>query len=548
MQPPAVDPVFHERLSRALGSEYEVLRLLGRGGFADVYEIRERRLDRILAVKVLRPEIAWGPLMVSRFEREARALASLNHLNIPPVHFVGDNEGLVYYVMPFIDGRSLGDMLVESGPLEPGLLVDLMIPVLDALHHAHHLGIVHRDIKPDNIVIEADTGRPLLVDFGVAKQVKSGGPGTSLPGVIMGTPGYISPEQALGQDDIDARSDVYAVGATMHHLLTGTTIFPGVASQEILGRQLTGELPLSHDLNPAVPAWLSNIVVRALAPDRRDRFQSAAEMAEALRVGRRSGGHVMPAPVRAVQQIREDDPTPQMVKVATGEVKPPWQRRSVSGRRRKWSSRVASRFSWPLFLGLAGVVAGYFLLVPVTFTLQNNLLLPVEFSTGDGAVSTVASAGTLSLPIPQDGRLIARWFAVQPVIDSGQPQAGEPVSGMLRIEGLTATELMLRRVSRSIDSWSEGSVIFAPRVRNSSSRPVRVTVSRLGGAEHCNCLVNPGEERLLGYYRLEPSSFVRMRAGNGVAAVFRNLESLIDLNTGLLELNVNDTILSRSPQ
>jgi serine/threonine protein kinase len=541
MHPPAADPHFLERLGRALGSEFEVLNLLGRGGFADVYQIRDRKLDRTLAIKVLRPEIAWGAWMISRFEREARALASLNHLNIPPIHFVGDNEGLVYYVMPLISGRSLGDMLIDNGPLDPGAVVNAMIPVLDALHHAHHLGIVHRDIKPDNIIIESGTGRPLLVDFGVAKQLKRSGAGNSLPGIIMGTPGYVSPEQACGQDDIDARSDVYAIGATMFHLLTGTMIFPGTSDVEILGRQLTGASPPAHERNPRVPNWLSDILARALAPDRGQRFQTAADMADALREGSRAGIPGTPVPPM-VERIRDDDPTPRMVPAANGKVAPPWQRRSSRAPSPVRSAR-RSRFSWPLFLGLAGSVAAYFLLVPVTFTLQNNLLLPVEFSTDNGVVRTIPAGGEMSLQLQQDGRVVGRWFVVQPTLDSTGPQAGEPVSGMIRIDGLNATQLLLRRTRRSIDSWSEGSGIFAPMIRNETSRPVRVTVSRAGGLVHCNCSVEPGEARLLGYYRLESSSFVRVEAVPGLATVFRDLESRMNLNTGMLELAITDSSL-----
>ena len=548
------DPVFQQRLARALGPEFEILRLLGRGGFADVYEIRELKLERTLAIKVLRPETAWGPWMVSRFEREARALASLNHLNIPPVHFVGDNEGLVYYVMPMIAGQSLADILAASGPMASGALVDVMIPVLDALHHAHHLGIVHRDIKPDNIIIEEGSSRPLLVDFGVAKQVRVTANETSLPGIIMGTPGYISPEQAIGQNDIDGRSDVYAVGATMFHMLTGTTVFPGEPSRDILGQQITSPPPQAKEVNPAVPAWLSEVVSQALTPDRRDRFQSAAEMAEALRAGQRSGAFASPVLQHQVEQIREDDPTPPMVRAtaptpqavrATAPVTPPWNRRSIRRGRRRTTTR-SSVFSWSLYLGLAGVTSAYFLLIPVTLDLKNNLLLPVEVSIEDGGVRTIPSAGSLSLKLPADGRMVGRWFGVQPVIGSNQPPAGEPVSGVFRIDGLTASELLLRRVRRSIDSWTDGSIIFAPRVRNFASQPVRVTVGRGGGVMlHCDCLVSPGEERLLGYYRLESASFVRIESARSKSVVFRNLESRIDLNTGMVDLLVNDTLLSR---
>jgi predicted Ser/Thr protein kinase len=522
-----IHPEFQQRLGRALGPEYDVVGLLGRGGFADVFEIRERRLDRSLAIKVLRPEVAWGPWMVARFEREARALASLNHLNIPPIHFVGDNEGLVYYVMPLIAGQSLGDRLATCGPLTPGEVVDVMIPVLDALHHAHHLGILHRDIKPDNIIIEDETRRPLVVDFGVAKQLGVGSPGSGPPDGVIGTPGYISPEQAAGRQEGTAQSDVYSAGATMYHLLTGT---------------LAGGNREPHQVNPAVPPWLSAVVMRALSADRKQRFQTAAEMAESLRIGRRSGGVAILTTAPEVEQIGDDDPTPRMVKVEAAPA-------VLSGRRRPERRRIhQSPTWWLLFLPVLGTMAAYFLVVPVRLNLRNNLLVPVELSVNGGEARTITPGERISIPLSQQGRFMGRWFVVQPDRGVSREGPGETVSDVIRIEGLTAAELLRRRVNRSIDSWAEGGVTFAPRVHNRSAHPVRVQIVRASGTTLCNCEVAPGETRLIGYFRLESGSAVRLRGTGGPSAVFQNFESRIDLNSGLLELNVTDTTFSRLPQ
>ena len=143
---------------------------------------------------------------------------------------------------------------------------------------------------------------------------------------------------------------------------------------------------------------------------------------------------------------------------------------------------------------------------------------------------------------------MGRWFVVQPPLAGATPRVAESLSGITRIDGLTAVELLLRRVRRSVDSWSDGSVIYAPRVSNATAEPVRVLVTRSGNQGLCNCIVGPGETRLLGYFRLESSSAIHLSGAGGRSVVFRNLESRIDLNTGLLVLNVNDTILSRSPQ
>src|SRR6059036_3911684 len=217
------DKSLFARLVQALGTSYTVEGEIGRGGMGVVYNARDERLKRRVAVKVLPPELAFREEIRLRFLREAETAARLSHPHIVPIHSVGEGpDGLVYFVMAYVDGESLGAKLKRRGRLPPDEARRIMLETADALGAAHALGIIHRDVKPDNILLEGSRGRVVVTDFGIAKALSSttGGALTGT-GVAIGTPHYMSPEQAAGDREIDGRSDIYSLGVVAYQMLAG---------------------------------------------------------------------------------------------------------------------------------------------------------------------------------------------------------------------------------------------------------------------------------------------------------------------------------------
>jgi serine/threonine-protein kinase len=258
---------------------YEILGKLGKGGMGSVYKARHQKLDKLVALKVLPPELASDQEYLDRFLREARAAAKLNHPNIVQALDVGESYGYHYFVMEYVEGRTVKDMIEQDGPIPEGRSIDLVAQVSEALVHAWKHEMVHRDIKPSNIIVN-DQGVAKLCDLGLAKSVTEDQTITQT-GVIMGTPFYLSPEQARSED-LDCRSDLYSLGVTLFHMLTGQVPFTGNSAATILYKHIFLDPPKARSLNPKITDGISKLVQRMMAKSRDDRPQNPSALLEDL--------------------------------------------------------------------------------------------------------------------------------------------------------------------------------------------------------------------------------------------------------------------------
>src|SRR5262245_2459880 len=274
------DPL-RDALERAIGFQYRIERLLGRGGMGAVYLAHELALDRDVAIKVLPPEHGGTPQMPARFKHEARTAARLTHPNIVPLYTFGEVDGLMYFVMGYVSGDSLAARLQRDGVFSSEATRLFLADLGGALEYAHRQGIVHRDLKPDNILIDADSGAPLLTDFGIAKAPAAGGQLT-MTGQIVGTPHYMSPEQARGHPDVDARSDLYSLGVMAYEMLSGRRPFDAENPLEALTKRLTQDPPPLSSVAPGVDEDLADAIMRCLEREPADRWPDAQALRAAL--------------------------------------------------------------------------------------------------------------------------------------------------------------------------------------------------------------------------------------------------------------------------
>ena len=298
-----------DRLAAALADHYLIERELGQGGMATVYLAHDLKHDRPVAIKILRPDLA-ASLGADRFLREIKLTAKLNHPHILPLLDSGEAEGFLYYVMPFVEGESLRDRLEHEKqlPLEDALQITR--EVADALGSAHGRGVIHRDIKPENILLQE--GHAVVADFGVARAVSAaGGERLTGTGLAIGTPLYMSPEQATGTAEVDGRADIYALGCVLYEMLAGHPPFTGATAHEVIARHTVDPVPSLRAARDGVPEPVERAVLKALSKTPADRYATAAQFTEALR----AAGHQEPA-----GRLKESRVSRRLVTLAAGAV------------------------------------------------------------------------------------------------------------------------------------------------------------------------------------------------------------------------------------
>jgi serine/threonine-protein kinase len=287
--------MLRDRVTAAVGDLYLIGQEVGRGGMAVVYAAEDVRLQRKVALKVLPPDLAFRPEVRERFVREAQTAARLNHPHIVPIYAVHEVQGLVCFAMSLVEGESLAARILREGRPSFGFVANVLEQMADALAYAHASGVVHRDIKPDNVLLDRDSGRAMVTDFGIARAAESGSRLTQT-GIAVGTPAFMSPEQAMGDKEVDGRSDLYSLGVIGYLMLAGKLPFDAPSTPAMLMKHVSETPPSLRAYRPDAPRVLVEILERCLAKKPADRWESALQLRDTLRRAQRDGSLAAPMP------------------------------------------------------------------------------------------------------------------------------------------------------------------------------------------------------------------------------------------------------------
>lgn len=441
-----------------LGNRYEILTVLGEGGMGAVYKARDRELDRLVAVKVIKPELAGYPELLQRFKQELILARKVTQRNVIRIFDLGDADGLKFITMEYVEGRDLKSLLAERGKLPPDEAVGIILQVCLALEAAHSEGVVHRDLKPQNIMIDAQ-GRALVMDFGIARSLEFGG--MTQTGALIGTPEYMSPEQVKGEH-VDVRSDLFTLGIIFQELLVGKLPYEAATAMASMYKRTSERAVSVRQLDPSVPAYLSEIVAKCLEIDPNARFQSARELHDGLDSWRKGSGATVR--LRAVR----------------------WVRRGLGGWR--WVAASAAL----VLLGVAAfVVRGRFVLKPTTAHAPVTVMIS-DFTnhTGDPVLSgTIEPTLKLALEgasfISAYNRTRLRDLGVQPVAALDEAKAQEIAANQglnVVISGALDQEGSAYKVSLRAAQVVTGKTIVTMEQTAASKDQVLFAVTKLGTA------------------------------------------------------------------
>jgi eukaryotic-like serine/threonine-protein kinase len=429
---------------RLLGGRYELDGIVGRGGMAEVFRARDIRLDRVVAVKTLREDLARDATFQARFRREAQSAASLNHPSIVAVYDTGEDDSgpshVPYIVMEYVDGRTLRELLRDDRRLLPERALEITDGVLRALDYSHRHGIVHRDIKPGNVMLTR-TGEVKVMDFGIARAVSDAQATMTQTAQVIGTAQYLSPEQARGER-VDARSDLYSTGCLLYELLTGRPPFLG-DSPVAIAYQHVRENPVPPSrLDPEIPAWADSIVLRAMAKDPGQRYQSAADMRTDIQralsgvpvAAPRGMGYTTTQRMGAGGATVAAGPTRAVPGYEYGPEEDEYTQDGGGSKRRTWMLWAAGAL---LVLAVLGGVAYAFFGGNGGVAVPQVSGLPVQAATSQvqkaGLVAKVVEqpSGSVQKGIvistsPANGNLVARGTTVTLNVSSGAPKVAVP--------------------------------------------------------------------------------------------------------------------------